>query len=145
MYTNGVDTTTKMVNSMVLPNCLSIMYVKAHGHFIVKSTPVRYECGMLHIGMCVTISSYSSHTYVTVSAITMQPCSYTNWNSLYSPACTTAINNYACSLPPLANINWSAFQSAFCWQCKSINSEMVPMEGSKSAVGSWYCCHSYYV
>ena len=30
------------------------------------------------------------------------------------------------------------FQSAFCWPYKSMTGEMVPMEGSNLAMGTWY-------
>ena len=46
------------------------------------------------------------------------------------------LNNYACLLPPLANVNWSAFPEYFYRPCKSMTGEMVPMEGSNLAVGS---------
>ena len=43
-------------------------------------------------------------------------------------------NNYACSLLPLAYVDWSAFQSAFCKPCISTIGEMAPKEGSNMAV-----------
>ena len=51
------------------------------------------------------------------------------------PQLIATLNNYAYSLPSLANVDWSAFQSAFCWPCKSMNGEMVPMEGSRCGSG----------
>ena len=38
------------------------------------------------------------------------------------------------TLPPLANVSWSAFQSTFCGPCKFTTSEMMPMAGCKLAV-----------
>ena len=51
------------------------------------------------------------------------------------PQLITTLNNYASSLPPLANVNWSAFLERFCWPCKSMTGAMAPMEGSTLAVG----------
>ena len=47
-------------------------------------------------------------------------------------------NNYACSLPPLANVNWSASPERFLSfrPCKYTTGEMAPMEGSNLAVGT---------
>ena len=42
--------------------------------------------------------------------------------------------NSACSLPPLANIDWLLFQSTFCQLCNSMIGEMAPMEGSSLAM-----------
>ena len=50
------------------------------------------------------------------------------------PQLIATLNNYACSLPPLANVDWSAFPECFCRPCKSTTGEMVPKEGSKLAV-----------
>ena len=49
------------------------------------------------------------------------------------PQFIVTLNNYACSLPSLANVDWSAF--AFFQLCKFTTSEMVPMEGSNLAGG----------
>ena len=43
------------------------------------------------------------------------------------------LNNYACSLPPLANVDSSAFPE--CRPCKSTTGEMAPKEGSRLAWG----------
>ena len=40
------------------------------------------------------------------------------------------LNNYAYSLPPLANVNWSASPECLSQPRKSTTGEMVPMEGS---------------
>ena len=42
------------------------------------------------------------------------------------------INNYARSLPPLTNVNWSAFLECFM----VTTGEMVPKEGSNLTVGT---------
>ena len=52
------------------------------------------------------------------------------------------LNNYTCSLPLLANVNWFASPECFFWPCKSTTGGMVPMEGSNLAVGTWYCSFS---
>ena len=52
------------------------------------------------------------------------------------PQLIATLNNYACSLPPLTNINWSAFPEWFFWPCKSTTGEMEPTEGSNLAVGT---------
>ena len=56
------------------------------------------------------------------------------------PQLIAALNNYPCSLPPLANVNCDItgllFQSAFCQPCKSTTGAMVPMQGSNLAVGT---------
>ena len=49
--------------------------------------------------------------------------------------------NYACSLPPLANVNWSASPECFFWPCKSMTGEMAPLEGSNLVVKTWYGSH----
>ena len=36
------------------------------------------------------------------------------------------LNNYACTLPPLANVNCSAFHNTFCQPCKSTTGKMAP-------------------
>ena len=45
------------------------------------------------------------------------------------------LNNFACSLPPLANVNWSAFPECFFRPCESTTGEMAPIEASDLAVG----------
>ena len=57
------------------------------------------------------------------------------------PQLIATLNNYGCSLFPLANVNWSGFLSTFCWQSKSTTGEVAPMEGSELAVGIWYGSH----
>ena len=52
------------------------------------------------------------------------------------PQLIATLNNYACLLPPLANVNWSAFPECFFWPCKSMTGEMAPMEGFSLAVGT---------
>ena len=44
-----------------------------------------------------------------------QSCLYTSWNLFIAPAYTyiDTLNNYACLLPPLANVNWCAFIKYF--------------------------------
>ena len=51
------------------------------------------------------------------------------------PQLIAALNNYACSLPPLVNVDWLLSMNAFCRPCKSMTGEMVQKEGSKLAVG----------
>ena len=46
------------------------------------------------------------------------------------PQLIATLNNYAGSLPPLANVDWSAFPECFCRPCKSTTGEMAPKEGS---------------
>ena len=60
---------------------------------------------------------------------------------ILSPQLIVSLNNYACSLPPLANVNWSVFQSAFYWPCIYMTGELVPMTSSKSALETWYYSH----
>ena len=43
--------------------------------------------------------------------------------------------NYACSMPPLANVGWSAFPEC-CQTCKSMTGEMVPKEAFNLAMGT---------
>ena len=50
-------------------------------------------------------------------------------------------NNYACSPPPLANVDWSASLNGFCRPYKSTTGEMVPKEGSRLTEGTWYGSH----
>ena len=45
------------------------------------------------------------------------------------------LNNYACSLPPLGSVSWSAFPECFCQPYNFTTGEMVPMKGSKLAMG----------
>ena len=40
------------------------------------------------------------------------------------------LNKYACSLLPLANINWFVYQGAFYQLCKFMTGEMAAMDGS---------------
>ena len=54
--------------------------------------------------------------------------------SLLLPQLIATLNSYACSLPPLANVNWSTFPECFCQPCKSTTGEMAPKEGSNLAV-----------
>ena len=51
------------------------------------------------------------------------------------PQVRATLNNYACLLPPLANVNWSVIPQCFLstTYCKLITGEMVPMEESKMA------------
>ena len=49
------------------------------------------------------------------------------------PQLIATLNNYACTLPPLANINWSAFSE--CFLPKSTTGKMTPKEDSNLAVG----------
>ena len=51
------------------------------------------------------------------------------------PQLIATLNNYACSLPPLANVNWSA-SPVYFRPCKSTTGEMASMEGSNLAVGA---------
>ena len=76
--------------------------------------------------------SYIAVVYVTVCATTdMFACKL---KFILLPQLIAIQNNYACSLLSLANVNWSAFQSAFCRPCKSMTGEMAPKEGSNLAV-----------
>ena len=50
------------------------------------------------------------------------------------PQLIATLNNYACSLPLLANVDWSAFPECFFRPCKSSTGEMALMEGSIIAV-----------
>ena len=52
------------------------------------------------------------------------------------PQLIVTLNNYACSLPLVAYVDWYAFQGAFCRPCKSTTGEMVPNEGSNLTVGT---------
>ena len=52
------------------------------------------------------------------------------------PQFMATLNNYACSLPPLADVHWSAFRP-----CESMTGEMVPKESSKLAAVTWYGSH----
>ena len=54
------------------------------------------------------------------------------------------LNDYACSLPPLAKVIWSAFPEGFCRPCKSTTGEMASMEGSSLAVGTSYGSYFQY-
>ena len=47
--------------------------------------------------------------YVTSSAKTSQVCTL----NFIAPTYKTMLNKYACLLPPLANVNWSAFSECF--------------------------------
>ena len=60
---------------------------------------------------------------------------------IFLPQLIATLNNYACSLPPLANVTGLFSLNAFCRPCKSTNGEMVPKEGSRLAVGTWYGSH----
>ena len=71
--------------------------------------------------------------YVTGSAKTS--CVGHELKFILLPQLIVTLNNYACSLPPLVNVNWSAFQSAFYQPRKFTTGEMMPMLGTKSAVG----------
>ena len=51
------------------------------------------------------------------------------------PQFIATLNNYTCALPPLANVDWSAFPDAFCRPCKSTTGEIAPKEDSRLAVG----------
>ena len=42
------------------------------------------------------------------------------------PHLIARLNKYACSLPPLGNVDWSAFPECFCRSCKFMTGEMVP-------------------
>ena len=59
------------------------------------------------------------------------------------PQLIATLNIYACPLPILANVNWSAFPGCFnsCWLCNSTTGEMTPMDGSSFALGTWYGSH----
>ena len=46
------------------------------------------------------------------------------------PQLVATLNSYACSLPPLANVDWSTFPECFCQPCKSTTGEIVQKEGS---------------
>ena len=52
------------------------------------------------------------------------------------PQLIATLNNYACSMPPLANVNWSAFPECFLPTMKFMAGEMVAMEGSNLAGGT---------
>ena len=56
-----------------------------------------------------------------------------SWKSLHISwtIITTSVVGW-CKMPPLANVNWSAFPKCFF---KLTTGEMVPMVGSKAAVG----------
>ena len=57
------------------------------------------------------------------------------------PQLIAALNNYACSLPPLVNVKQSAFPEWFCQPCKSMTGEMAPKKGSNLAVRNLYGSH----
>ena len=59
------------------------------------------------------------------------------------PQLIATLNNYACSMPPQANFDWSAFPDCFCRPCKSTTSEIALKEGSNLAVGTWYGSHCH--
>ena len=53
------------------------------------------------------------------------------------PQLITTLNNYACSLPPLANVNWCAFSKKhFADHVKSTTGEMVLNDGYNFVVGT---------
>ena len=52
------------------------------------------------------------------------------------PQLIATLNNYACLLPPLANVDWFALPEYFFRPCKSTTGEMAPKEGPKLAVGT---------
>ena len=66
-----------------------------------------------------------------------KPRSHTNWNSFYSLSLYIAtLHIYASSHPPLANVNWLAFQSAFCRYCKFMICEIVQWQAINQL---WEC------
>ena len=68
---------------------------------------------MLHICICTTwIYIIYWVPYLKCDCLSKnQPCSHTNRNSFYCPSLITIL--YACSLPPLANVNWSGSPDCF--------------------------------
>ena len=63
---------------------------------------------------------------------------------ILSPQLIATLINYACSLSLLADVNWYAFQNAFCRPCKFTITQMVPVEGSNLALWTSYCFHYHY-
>ena len=51
------------------------------------------------------------------------------------PQLIATLNNYVSSLPPLANVNWSALPKYLCWPCKSTTAEMGPKGGLQFGCG----------
>ena len=51
-----------------------------------------------------------------------------------------SLNNYTCSL---ANINWSAYPECLLRPCKLTAREMMPVEGSKSAMEALTAASQY--
>ena len=86
-----------------------------------------YVTALYHMSvcLCVTGSAKSSHV-----------CMQTEFISLFQLIAT--LNNYACSLPLLAHVNWSAFPECILLTMKINDWWIVPIVDFKLAVETWY-------
>ena len=126
---------------------ISILYFD-HSH--VARSLHKIECGfitrlsynicILYIVISLHINTIDNCLYVTVWAKNRHVCTQTEIHFI-APDYIATLNNYTCSLPPLAKVDWSAFPECFFRPCISMTGEMVPKEGSNLAVGTWYGSH----